>query len=76
MEVEGRPPGRGGLVPKWLQFLIAIGSPLFAAGGAYTAVSVKLDWMRADIARLESRVDRLEYGEARRAEVTAKVESR
>ncbi len=50
-------------MPKWLQVFIAIGSPLFAAGGAYTAVNVKLEWVRADVARIDTRVDKLEIAQ-------------
>lgn len=42
-----------------LQVLITIGSPLFAAGGAYAAVRVHLQWLRRDVDDAHRRINEL-----------------
>ena len=42
-----------------LQIAIAIGSPLFAAGGAYAAVRVHMQWLRRDVDDAHQRIDEL-----------------
>ena len=32
------------MIPQWLQLALLVVSPAFAAGGAYMAVKVRLDW--------------------------------
>lgn len=46
------------MIPQWLQFALLIASPVFAAGGAYAAVKVRLDWHTAEIQRAHARLDR------------------
>lgn len=36
----------------WAQFALVILSAIFAAGGAWAGVGVKLDWLRADLNKL------------------------
>lgn len=45
------------MIPDWLQVVMAIGSPAFAAGGAYMAVRVNLAWLRRDVDRAHQRID-------------------
>lgn len=45
------------MIPEWAQVTAVVASPIFAAGGAYTAVRVKLDWIRTD---LNKAIDELE----------------
>lgn len=42
-----------------LQVLITIGSPLFAAGGAYAAVRVHMHYLRRDVDDAHVRIDEL-----------------
>jgi hypothetical protein len=37
---------------------LALGTPIFAAGGAYAAVRVRLDWHWSEIQRAHARTDR------------------
>lgn len=43
-------------VPDGLQFAAVIGSPIFAAGGAYYAVKVHLAWLRRDVDDLRTQL--------------------
>lgn len=45
------------MLPEWLQLLLLLGSPLFAAGGAYAAVRVELKYLRRDVDRAHQRID-------------------
>jgi hypothetical protein len=45
-------------MPVWLQVVLALGTPIFAAGGAYAAVRVRLDWHWSEIQRAHARTDR------------------
>lgn len=42
-----------------VQLLVAIGSPLFAAGGAYAAVRVHMHYLRRDVDAAHARLDDL-----------------
>lgn len=44
-------------MPEWMHVLALVASPIFAAGGAYAAVRVKLEWLTADVKRAHSRID-------------------
>lgn len=48
------------MIPEWLQLAAVIGSPFFAAGGAYAAVRVTLKWHWFEIERAHDRIDRIE----------------
>jgi len=37
------------MIPDWLQIVAVGASPIFAAGGAYAAVRVRLEWLRKDV---------------------------
>jgi hypothetical protein len=45
------------MIPDWLQLASVIASPAFAAGGAYMAVHVRLQWLRRDVDRAHERID-------------------
>lgn len=45
------------VIPDWLQLAAVIASPAFAAGGAYIAVRVNLEWLRRDVDRAHERID-------------------
>lgn len=45
------------VIPDWLQLAAVIASPAFAAGGAYIAVRVNLEWLRRDVDRAHARID-------------------
>jgi hypothetical protein len=47
-------------MPVWLQIALAIGMPIFAAGGAYMGVEVRMKWHWAEIQRAHARIDRHE----------------
>lgn len=44
-----------------MEWWVAILSAVFAAGGAWMAVRVELSYLRRDVDRLATRVDRLEH---------------
>lgn len=46
------------MIPLWLQLVALIGSPLFAAGGAYMAVKTRLDWHDQRLDAHETRLNR------------------
>jgi len=47
-------------MPLWLQVAALVASPIFAAGGAYAAVRVTLEWHEREITRAHARIDTLE----------------
>jgi hypothetical protein len=45
-------------MPVWLQVVLALGGPIFAAGGAYQATRTVLRWHWSEIQRAHTRCDR------------------